>query len=748
MESFSSGSQQDLYEAVIETLEEGVMLFDRSGQMVACNPAAETILGPELRHNYVQPELYGHVVDENLKRLDPSDYPMNKSFLSNKPEHAILGLYLRSGKLCWLRVNAQPILQNTEVAFVSVSFTDITEQRETRRRLERETRFRQSLIELVTESLAQGLDESFYQRLLEGAVDAVPTAQAGSLLLKDGERFKFVAAVNYDLTILQTIHLLPEEMYIGRDEKQLRLVYGFDNRNVPEPRRNTISQAGRADEIKVCMSIPVVIDGVAVAYFSLDNFDSRDAYDEEDMSIGQIFAQHAGALWQRFRLERRLEHLAFYDALTSLPNRALLYERLAQALSSRYRQHPLAVMTLDLDNFKDVNDTFGHDAGDELLHAVCQRLSSLLRQGDTLARWGGDEFVLITELNRPEDAAQVAEKILGALEQTFIISAGEVSVRGSLGVEVVSSFSPSPSVSEVIKRADIALYQAKGAGKNTYRQFSAEMAQHVQTQVMLEADLQAAIKNEAFELAFQPRFDLRTGLVTNVEALARWRHPVRGLVSPSIFIPLAEANGSIVALGDIILKLALQQARAWRGLGASWRVSVNISARQLTMPGLVEAIQSGLTASGLEPDVLELEVTESAAIFDMDTTIRNLQTLRSLGVRVALDDFGTGYSSLTYLRRLPLDALKLDQAFVRDLDGSHNEATEVVRAIVGLGRSLGLTVVGEGVESEHQLDALRSLGCHEVQGYYLSYPRPASELLEMYKQGTLPSPVARYDALN
>lgn len=713
-----------------------MILFDRKHQVISCNPAAEAILGFQLRHQRLQPEIPWRVVDENMRPFAQTHYPLSLSFVSARPEKAVMGIYLHSGELRWLRVSAQPIFEGSAVAFVSVSFSDVTEERETKRRLKRETVFRQSLIDLVTESLAQGLDERFYQRLLECAVGSVPAAQAGSLLLLEGERFKFMAAVNYDLQMLKTTYLLPEEMY-REDGKRLSLVYGFDNCDVPEERRETIGVAGRASEIKVCMSIPVVIGGVAISYFSLDNFETPTAYDEEDLLIGQIFAQHAGTLWQRFRLERRLEHLAFYDALTGLPNRSLLYERLGQALRARHREHPLAVMILDLDNFKDVNDTFGHDADDELLGAVAERLSGVLRQDDTLARWGGDEFVVVAEIVRRESAAQVATRILNALERSFLIQAGEVRVRASLGVETVTTHNLSLDANEVIKRADIALYQAKTLGRNTFKKFSSEMARYVQAQVSLDRDLQTAIGDKAFELDFQPRFDLRTSMITSVEALARWRHPVRGLVSPGVFVSLAEANGSIAPLGELILDMALRQALDWRQLGASWRVSVNVSAKQLMLPGFVDTVMKSLTVSGLEPGVLELEVTESAAVSDMETTIQNLQNLRLMGVRIALDDFGTGYSSLTHLRRLPLDILKLDQAFVRDLGGDQSEAVEVVRAIVSLGRSLGLTVVAEGVESQRQLDELRALGCQEVQGYYLSYPRPAAELTKLHEQKPL-----------
>ena len=389
-----------VYEKVVGVLEEGVAVFDGDGLLLTCNPAAERLLELELSQLKGQkltgPQRY--LVDENGAALIP-DHPVYTCFHSGQAEAFVLGLHKPSGAFSWLRVNAQPLEQSGVVSYVAVSFVDITEQRETQQRLEREAFFRATLIEVVTESLHQGLDERFYQRLLACAVRAIPGAQAGSLLLFAEGRYEFTAAVGYDLPALQQTYLLPEEMYRGDDAYKLVLAYGFDNTNVAEERRRVIESVGRADEIQVCMSIPVVLNGQAVAYFSLDNFQTKDAFSREATEMGHIFAQQTAALWQRFRLEAATERLAFYDVVTNLPNRRLFYDRLAQALAQRRKGEALAVMFLDLDDFKNVNDTFGHDAGDVLLQSIAQRLAGVVRHGDTLARWGGDEFVLAVQLN-------------------------------------------------------------------------------------------------------------------------------------------------------------------------------------------------------------------------------------------------------------------------------------------------------------------------------------------------------------
>ena len=738
-----------VYEKVVGVLEEGVAVFDADGRLLTCNPAAERLLELELTQLKGQkltgPQRY--LVDENGVALAFPGHPVYTCFQSGQAEAFVLGLHKPSGAFSWLRVNAQPLEQGGVVTYVAVSFTDITEQRETQQRLEREAFFRATLIEVVTESLHQGLDERFYQRLLECAVRAIPGAQAGSLLLLEEGCYKFTAAVGYDLPALQQTYLLPEELYEENEARKLLLVYGFDNTNVAEARRSVINEAGRVHDIKVCMSIPVVLNGQAVAYFSLDNFQTRDAFSREATEMGRIFAQQTAALWQRFRLEAATERLAFYDVVTNLPNRRLFYDRLAQALAQRRKGEALAVMFLDLDDFKNVNDTFGHDAGDALLQSIAQRLASVVRHGDTLARWGGDEFVLVVQLSCKEDAAAIADKLLEVLKEPFSVTGRTLQVEGSIGIDLLST--PLKSAEELVKHADIALYHAKALGKNSYQFFTPELQRRLQARLELEHDLRGALHRHELTLDYQPRFDLATGAVTSAEALVRWLHPEHGPVSPAKFIPVAEATGLILPLGEQVLSMAVEQAKAWQDAGSPWRVAVNVSAKQLACSDFAGNVQKELTAHALDPDRLELELTESAAVKDLDETAAQLLKLRRLGVRVALDDFGTAYSSLTQLKRLPLDVLKIDQAFVRDLvaqpdagqlaEAESETATseacgaEIVKTVIALGRSLGLVVVAEGVETRAQLELLRDLGCQEIQGYYLARPQPAAALAATFQ---------------
>ena len=732
------------YQAVIQALEEGVILFDSQGAILTCNPAAERTLGLSLAQMQGRTALdpRWHTVDEDGLPLEGTSGPVVSCLRTGESQTTVIGVQKPTGELRWLRVNARPIKQGPKVTHVAASFADITEQRATHERLARQAAFRAALIQVVTESLENGLDESFYQRLLGCAAEVIPGAQAGSLLLLEDGRYKFAAATSYDLPALQQTYLLPSEMYVGEGATTLQLIYGFDNFEVSEDRQNLLRVAGRTDEIKVCMSIPVVVAGEPIAYFSLDNFETKDAFTREAMDMGRIFAQQVAALWQRFKLEAGMKRMAFYDALTGLPNRSLLYERLGRAVAHHQRQRrPLAVMFIDLDNFKHVNDTYGHDVGDELLRRVAERLSGVLREGDTLARWGGDEFVLLlTDLAHPEDAALVAEKVLDALRHPFRVGGREVRTQCSIGIDTLqdpAKQDPAKSVDEIIKYADIALYRTKAAGKNTYHFFTSEMNQRLHERLSLEYDLREALRQQAFVLHYQPRIDLKTQRVTSVEALVRWSHPTRGLVSPGAFIPVAEESGLILPLGDQVLDMAVRQASMWGKSGRPWHVAVNVSVKQLSHPGFVASVQETLARHALSPRRLEIEITESAAMSDIDDTVGKLRELRALGVHVALDDFGTAYSSLTYLKRLPLDVLKIDQAFVRDLTDTSLDTSpdgvrdaEIVRAIIALGQGLNLTVVAEGVETPAQLRLLKILGCNEVQGYYLARPQPAADLDE------------------
>jgi diguanylate cyclase (GGDEF)-like protein len=426
---------------------------------------------------------------------------------------------------------------------------------------------------------------------------------------------------------------------------------------------------------------------------------------------------------ERQQAEARLVYLARHDALTGLPNRVLFQERLEQALTLAGRGGHCAVLCLDLDRFKLVNDTLGHPVGDRLLQAAADRLQACVREMDTVARLGGDEFAIIQPaVERPEDAELLANRILVAFRSAFEIDEHTIQAGTSLGVAIAPGDGTSPE--KLLKNADIALYLAKTEGRSKVRFFEPEMDASIQLRRMLELDLRLAIARNEFEVYYQPLVDVATRMIAGFEALLRWHHPVRGLVSPAEFIPLAEETGMIVAIGEWVLRTACVEAKNWP---ADISVAVNLSPIQFRQGNLVAVVKDALDASGLHPDRLELEITETVLLQNTVGTLAALHELRAIGVAVALDDFGTGYSSLSYLRSFPFDKIKIDQSFVRDLV-EDKEALSIVRAITGLGQGLRMRTTAEGVETQEQLDILRREGCTEIQGYLFSRPMPADEL--------------------
>jgi diguanylate cyclase (GGDEF)-like protein len=427
---------------------------------------------------------------------------------------------------------------------------------------------------------------------------------------------------------------------------------------------------------------------------------------------------------ERRLAEAKIVYMARHDALTSLPNRDLLVERVEQAIAQAARDgHYCSVLFIDLDRFKAVNDTLGHPVGDELLRAVAERLEACVREVDTVARLGGDEFAVVqTGLERPEDAAILARRIVETLARPYDIDEHRVNVSTSVGISVAPI--DGAYCGKLLKNADMALYKAKADGRATWRFFEPEMDASLQRKRGLEADLRDALTEEAMELHYQPLFDLKQGRVGGFEALLRWPHTRRGMVPPSEFIPLAEELGLIVPLGEWVLRQACAEAVAWP---AHVKVAVNVSAAQFASGRLLQSVTDGLTASGLPASRLELEITESVLLSDGSATLSTLHALRSLGVRISMDDFGTGYSSLSYLRSFPFDKIKIDQSFVRDLKATE-DADAIVRTMIVLGGSLRMRVTAEGVETAEQLAWLRSEGCTEAQGYFFSRPAPAAEI--------------------
>ena len=443
---------------------------------------------------------------------------------------------------------------------------------------------------------------------------------------------------------------------------------------------------------------------------------------------------------ERKLLQDQAMRLAFYDPLTDLPNRRLLLDRIEHALAMNARHGRVgALLFIDLDNFKDLNDTLGHEVGDQFLQQIAQRLSHSSREADTIARLGGDEFVILMEdMGMSEEAATqqshvAARKVLAAVTQSYALSGGNHHTTCSIGIALFNG--AGLSAQDLLRRGDLAMYQAKKAGRNTLCFFQPEMESALTLRTSLELDLREAVASNQLMLHYQPQFDAECRM-TGAEALLRWQHPRRGAVPPGLFIPVAESSGLILPIGAWVLRQACLQLAQWRGdaLLSRLQIAVNVSARQFRDAGFVKQVTDLLGQHGIQPSRLKIELTETMMIEDIEDTIAKMRLLRDLGVCFALDDFGTGYSSLSYLKRLPLDQLKIDQSFVADILTDPNDAV-IARSVVALGKALGLGIIAEGVETAEQRDFLATIGCHHYQGYLFARPGPASMVSELAHAG-------------
>ena len=428
---------------------------------------------------------------------------------------------------------------------------------------------------------------------------------------------------------------------------------------------------------------------------------------------------------ERRQAEAQIMHMARHDALTDLPNRLFFRERIEQALG---RGERLAILFIDLDRFKTVNDTLGHTVGDALLCAVTKRLQMAVRGSDTVARLGGDEFAIVQFGAKPTNATELAVRIIEAMSEPFDVQGNQVVIGASIGIAMAPIDGKQPD--QLLRNSDMALYRAKSSGRGTYHFFQPEMDAEMQARHALEVDLRKAMLTGEFENYYQPIVDIATGKIAGFEALARWNHPQRGLVTPDAFIPLAEEIGLIVPLGEWVLRQACRDAATWPGRQT---VAVNLSAVQFRNPSLALTVASALSASGLDAKRLELEITETVLLQQDRGVLTTLHQIRDLGVRISMDDFGTGYSSLSYLRSFPFDKIKIDRSFIQEL-GKKEDCTAIIRAITRLGGNLGMATIAEGVETVEQLEILRGEGCTQVQGYLFSPPRPAREVHKMLQE--------------
>src|SRR6202522_1418653 len=454
-------------------------------------------------------------------------------------------------------------------------------------------------------------------------------------------------------------------------------------------------------------------------------------HDQEGDTIGAVisFRDVSNARAASLEMSRAAQH----DVLTQLPNRTLFDDRLTQAISLAERQSKqLAVLFVDVDQFKRINDTLGHGVGDNLLRSVASRLSACIRRTDTVSRLGGDEFlILLSQVEHAEDAAVTARKILRAIASPHIIDDKSLDINVSIGGSTYPA--DGQDAESLVSQADVAMYEAKQHGRNSYQSFRKDMNTRLAKRRLLETDLRSALGRNEFLLHYQPKINLQTGQVTGMEALIRWQHPERGMLLPATFVPIAEECGLILRIGQWVLLEACRQAREWSdsGLGVV-PISVNVSASEFQSKDFLSGVRAALIATGIEPHNLELELTETVLMQDAESAVATLLALKAMGVRLAIDDFGTGYSSFTYLRRFPVDTLKVDQSFVQDITADL-EGNTMVDAMISIGKSLNHRVIAEGVETHSQLDFLQRHGCGEGQGYYFSHPVLAEQAESLFK---------------
>lgn len=530
-----------------------------------------------------------------------------------------------------------------------------------------------------------------------------------------------------------------------------------------DPRLNRANEAKYGTSSFICM--PVMLDGELIAVVNLTDKQSAKPFDQNDVDAlsvmldeihfalenAQIHATikaHAlnlelkttelnQEISRRQQIENKLQHLAHNDALTGLSNRALFLDRLQQGLiQAKRRKQSIAIMFLDLDGFKPINDMLGHDQGDIVLQEVARRLLGCLREMDMVARHGGDEFTFaLLDVKAAEDISIVAHKVLACFKRPFILNGHEQFIGGSIGISMYPA--DGQQAEKLVNQADTAMYQAKKAGGNSFRFYTQKLGDDAKHRLQLELELRHAMKREQFVLYYQPQIDLAHGQLSGLEALIRWQHPERGLVPPVQFIPMAEKIGLIEPIGDWVLRCACDKQKAWREQGivpvpVVVNISVNLSAHQFRAGDLIQTISEVLDKTGMDPTLLELEITEGIIMEHADSSITLLKQLKDMGLRIAIDDFGTGFSSLSYLKRFPIDTLKIDRSFVTHLPKDGDDVA-IVRAVISLAQSMSMKTIAEGVETKEQMKFLQDIGCDEIQGYLFGRPLPQDEMGQLLR---------------
>ncbi|MGF7184013.1 diguanylate cyclase (GGDEF)-like protein/PAS domain S-box-containing protein [Desulfitispora alkaliphila] len=668
---------------IINNALDGIITIDDQGRILSINPSAERIF------QYRSSEIIGGYINKIIPKIycqqDITTEDMKELSQTNFNETDVLGKK-KNGETFPIELSISDCYLGKQLIF-TIIFRDISKRRQ----------YQKDMLE----------SRERYRTLTENTYDLISEIGINGEFIYTSPNYKEV--LGYDVTDLLGIkyHVIihPEDLPIVATGLK-KYLYG-------EAEQIVARFIHKNGEVRL-------FESTGKAYKTAQG-ETRIVFVSRDIT-------------ERKHYEDRLWHQAFHDALTNLPNRTLLKDRLQVEINHAKRNGTkVGVLFLDLDRFKIINDTLGHAIGDKLLQTIADRIVDCVRTDDTVARLGGDEFtVLVTSVNRSEDVAKVAEKILKAVKQPMEIDGNQLYLTASIGIAIYPD--DGVNVTNILKNADAAMYRAKESGRNNYQLYTYALNEKAFERLEMENSLRRAIEQEEFEVYYQPRINVTNGQIIGMEALIRWNHPDWGLVSPGRFITIAEETGLIVPIGEWVLRAACAQNKAWQEAGHKpVRMAVNISARQFQLQDFLRVVADVLEQTGLEPRWLELEITESIAMQNVDYTYKMLRKLNEMGIDLSIDDFGTGYSSLSYLKRFPINKLKIDKSFVNDITSDENNAA-IASTVIVLGKSLKFGVVAEGVETKEQLDFLREHNCEEMQGYYFGKPVPAENFWEKLKE--------------
>ena len=711
-------ASEQMYRELVENASDLIYVIDLQGNFTSFNRAAQRVSG------YTRTE----ALAMNIAQLVASEYLESARQMIQKALHgepattSDLEIVTKDGRRVMLEISHRLYLQNGIPRGTHAIARDITE----RRRQEVLERDRLQALEMI--ATRKPLEQILIQ-LVQMVERQYPEIHAMVSLLRAGRLYPAAAsALPQDwLQAMQGVRVGPSAGSCGAAAYWSRPVCAVDI--ATDPRWDEHKDLALTHQLASCWSVPILA-GNGKVLGTLAAYQSKPCRPEKAQgALLQMAGGLAAIAIEQRQLTDQLAYQAHHDALTELPNRLLFQERLRQAIvHARRSETMVALLYIDLDRFKLINDTLGHASGDTLLQQVARRLKSCLREADTLARISGDEFTVIaTGIRNPKHASVVAEALLKALRDPFQSDDQELFVSASVGI---SMYPQDAMEAETLQRnADNAMYRAKSRGKNRFEYFHPEMRVSMSQRLEVETYLRRALERDEFCVHYQPQFDLQSGRLVGQEALLRWNNPKLGSIRPDEFIPIAEENGLIVPIGTWVLQEACRQTSAWQKAGYPLKgVSVNVSAVQFSRPDFVNTVDEVLRLTGLEPRFLELELTERLVIRDVRESAGTMARLRALGVQISVDDFGAGYSSLSYLQRLPIDILKLDRSFVEDLKNAGGNAS-LVRGIVTLAHGLGIRVTAEGVETEQQLELVHTSGCDKAQGYLLGRPSPAGSAL-------------------